>query len=338
MNGIVTVLCYLAILVLLAIGFYMLFQSMTLINSARRNMDKIYNHLHEKDKLRAAEMERIRQEYGTTSGKMDGKVSKITSMLIKLDKVLIHSGVGITYRWLNPSTYMVLSVVGFALAVILFTLILKNVALGIILGMIAVIAPYVYMVLQTDKNYRNTEDQLSYFIDMIANNSATTNDIITVMEETAKYSSEPVSGAIGRAIATSNMAGEGQNKTDLFINQLTREIEHPLFIRFVRHLDICSKGDADYRKVAKDFSVQAEEMLASMERQRAIFENGRNEIILMIVLGVVATAMSSSNFADASLLELISNMSKDLIGIIVLVVEAILYGATILYVILGSRR
>jgi len=337
MITVIVVVGYVLVICCIVFGIYQLLQSITLINAAKQNMQRIYTQLREKDEKRIAELEKERRQFGTTSGRPDSKESLLSRFLQRIDDVIIYSEAGIHYRWLNTMTYVVLSILLFAVVTLIGMLFTGNILIGLIIGIVVVLVPYVIMVHFSDKNYKATENNLSFFINMVANSSLVTNDIVTVLKEASQFSVNPIRSAINRALASSELAESSADKRAVFVSQLVREIEHPLFVRFIRNLELSSRNDADFHSVAKDYGRQLETNLASLERQRAIFANGRNEILLLAVMGLFIMPQATET-VDMTFLQAISAMFDSALGILVFVIEIAIYGGTALYLLVGQRR
>lgn len=318
------------IFLMLIFGFYTLFRAAAMIDRARMNMNRIMLQLREKKEASVKKAEAQRRQYGSTSedGKDPGFFTKI---LIDVDNRLLWSGISVERPWFNSSVYitvtMVLAVIAFAIVLVFFNWIVAAAAAGVL-----VILPYAYVTILVNQNYHNTETQLKFFISLVSSNSAMASDLINVLEMAAPYVTNPIRGAILRAASTARVKGIEEG-----IWQIEREIEHPLFRSFIRNLDICSINDGDFRSVAKDFSAQAEQSIAQLEKQRAIFANARNEVILMVGVGVALSFMSA-NFCERDLFEVIAEMSHSLLGIAIIFLELAIYLATLGYILLGKKR
>lgn len=333
MNPLYHIYFYIVIFGFLVFGFYMLLRSISIMDSAKRNMQKLYTELHDRNTYRVTQIEKERRKYGTITKKADDKHSRMALFMMKLDNLLIYSEVGIKYRWLNTSTYIVLMTVGGCLVFLLCMVFMKGVLIPLLLTTVTVLVPYAYMVNVANNNYSRTEEQLEFFINMVANNSMTTNDLITIMEKTAPYMAQPIRGALERAVVTSRINSDPSE----CIRQLTRDIEHPIFVRFIRNLEVCSRNDANYHNITKDFSSQLEISLRSAERQRAIYDNARKEILLLLIINICILPMTCA-LVDATFFQMLSDMTKDILGVFVLVVLGLLYGSTAVYLLIGKRR
>ena len=331
MNPVVYITLSAVVFALLFIGFYLLMRSASLMDAARDNMNRIMQQLHDKEEKRVAQVELERRKYGSMTGSAKGE-GLASRFLMSIDNKLIYSEISVSHPWLNASVYITLNIVVFCVALLLGMLFLNFVA-GILIAVVVVMVPYAYITHLCNVNYRNTESQLKLFINLVASNSAMTGDLLTVLEMSAPYVINPIRGAIDRALSTAKLS----EQTDEAIWQLTREIEHPMFVEFIRNLDISSKHKSDFRSVAKDFSVQADQSLKALVRRRAIFSNTRGEILTMLLLGIALLVLTAS-FCGTNIFALISEMSRSVLGLVCLLLEAVIFGSTIIYLVVGRRR
>lgn len=320
----------LLVLLLLILGFFLLFRSFSLLQLARRNMDNIMRGLREKSEKKIVDAEKERRAFGST-GRGDRSGAGIM-LLSAIDDKLVYSEFSIKFRWLNASSYLILSIL-----VATFAFLVGYLAGGILIALIvmvvAVLAPYCYIDHVANENYLKTEQHLEFFIESVSSNAVASSDLLTILEKIAPRMANPIRDAIYRAIATARVSG----KSDDGIWQLIREIEYPLFKEFLRNLEICGKQDADYRSVAQDFSKQVRQRLKAIERQRAIYQNARYEVILTMVVGVFLSFQTAS-LCERSLFEVIADMRTTVLGLVCLVGEVLIYTASMLYVLVGKRR
>ncbi len=326
----VKLLFYIAILGLLFLAYYQLFRSIVLKDKIKQNMDRVYTKLASKDKKRISDIEKERREYGTVGGKNGNAFNKI---LDKIDNLLIYSGVGITYPWLNTSTLIALEVLGLCLIFLILILFVGNIVVSVLVSCVFAVIPFLVLSVKADEAYRCTEKQMTLCVNIVSNMSVSTNNIVTVIKEVAPYMAYPLAGAMERAVSTANLTGDDSS----CVRQLTREIEHPMFVRFLRHLEICSKNDSDFKSVAKDYAVQVDAALKNARRMKAIFDNGKASIISLIGISLVMIGMMAG-YTDSGIGEMLVNMSHDLFGAVILIFTGMVYLAAVLYIVLGMRR
>lgn len=317
------------VFILLSVGFGLLFESLILKEKIKANMDKVYKGLAEKNDKRVKDLEIERRRYGN----IDSKKNFFEKRMDKLDHLLVYSGFSVKVGWLNTSTYIVVNVVGGALLFLVTFVLTNNLVLAAVFAAVPILAVYFWMCSISDKRYKTVEGQLSFCVNMVANVSGSTNDLVTVFDSVSGYMGEPLRTAMKRAVSVAGMTGSAAD----CVNVLAREIEHPLFIRFVRNLEICAKADADYKNVARDYAPQVERYVRASERKRAIFANGRNQILLLAGLGV-GLIYASCDALGTGFSATINGMMQSMLGTVVLIFEGLLFSGAILYAIFGMRR
>lgn len=323
-------LFYLVILGLLYITYYQLFRSIVLKDRIKHNMDKVYTKLASKDKKRISDIEKERREYGTVGGQKGNAINKV---LDKMDNLLIYSGAIVRFPWLNTSTLIVLEILGMCILFLFLLLVVGNLVPAILFSFLASTVPFLVMSIKADDAYKCTERQMTLCVNIVSNMGVSTNNIVTVIKEVAPYMAYPLKGAMERAVSAANLTGDDS----ICVRQLSREIEHPMFVRFIRHLEICAKNDSDFKSVAKDYSGQVDAALKNSRRMKAIFDNGKGSILSLIGVSVVMICMMAGYMGE-NVFAMIYEMSHDLFGALVLIFTGLVYIAALLYMVLGMRR
>lgn len=322
----------LIIVALLGCGVYMMLQSITLIEAAKRNAARIYSELHSRDEKRVLQAEQERRRFGTVAKRGKGK-NFLTRLLENIDNKLSYSGMNIRFPWLNTSIYVVACIVAAVLAFLAALTISRNILIAVLAAAAVTAAPYCGLSIKADDNYKRTEEQMEFFVSMVSNNSMTTSELITVLENTAPYMLNPIKGALERATAKAKISGKSSD----CIAMLCKEVEHPIFVHFLQNLEICSRHDADYHKVAKNFSAQVEEAVKTSAKQRAIISETRVNIFVLLILGGFLLSQMCANFGE-SLYATIIEMMNSTFGMVVLGIEMVILMAVIIYMIIGFRR
>lgn len=320
----------LCIFLLLLVGFFALFRSLILRESVKNSMDRIYTSLASKDAQRLERLDEERRRYGTLTGTDSGTFGRFME---KVDNLLVYSGWSISYPWLNTSTFILLYVVGGGLLFLLTLSLTGSIILSLVVVLAVGIFPIFRMSVAADNAYRNTEGQMVLCVNMVANLGDATDSIIVVLQEVAPFMTDPLRTSIARAIATANLAGNEAAG----IRQLCREVEHPLFVQFIRHLEVSSRNSADFREIARDFGGQVDSAIRNANRQKEIFINGRANILTLVGVGVVMMFLIA-NFGGRNLGEVLVDMSHSVFGIIILIYLIGVMASALLYTILGMRR
>lgn len=330
MNDAVFFIADICIFLLLFVGFFSLFRSLILRESVKNSMDRIYTSLASKDAKRLERLDEERRKYGTLTGTDSGAFGRFME---KVDNLLVYSGWSIAYSWLNTSTFILLYVVGGGLLFILVLTLTGSLLVALIAVLAAGIFPIFRMAVAADNAYQNTESQMVLCVNMVANLGDATDSIMVVLQEVAPFMTDPLRTSIARAIATANLAGRESDG----IRQLCREVEHPLFVQFIRHLEVSSRNSADFREVARDFGGQVDSAIRNANKQKEIFASGKANILMLIAVGLIMMFMIAT-FDGSSFGTVIMEMTHSIFGLVVLVYLIGVIAAAILYMILGMRR
>lgn len=318
------------IFLFLLMGFFAMFKSLIFRESVKKSMDRIYTTLASKDAERLERLDEERRKYGTISSTGSGAIGRFME---RVDNLLVYSGWSIRYTWLNTSTFILLYVVGGGCLFLVSYALSGNLMLAVLMVLVVGIFPIFRMSTAADNAYKSVESQLVLCVNMVANLGDATDSIIVVLEEVAPFMTNPLRTLIRRAVSTANLAGKESDG----IRQLCREVEHPLFVQFIRHLEVSSKNSADFRVVARDFSGQVDAAIRAANKQREIFNGGKSNIIALMAVGAVMMYMIAT-FDGSSIGAVFMAMSHSVFGMIVLLYVIAIYGAAVLYMMLGMRR
>lgn len=322
---------WVVIFLLLFAGFYFFLSGARDIDAAHINMNHLMDDLLGKKEMTVKKVEARRRKYGSASS--DGKDPGFgEKFLIMIDNQLLWSGTSIIRPWFTAQIYLIVT---FVLAVVLFGLgyVTFNIAAGFLMVCVVVVVPYGYLISVTNTNYHNTEKQMKFFINLVSSNSSAGGDLLTVLERSIEYVADPIRSALIRAVSTARLTGN----SDLAIQQLEREIEHPLFKNFIRNLYVSSKNNADFHSVANDYSEQADQFIAALERQRTIFSNARSEVLLMFVVGI-GLSFYTAYFCERNLFEVIEEMTHSTLGMVCIFIEIAIYLSALVYMLFGRKR
>lgn len=330
MNTYFSIFAHGALFLLLMASFYLILKSIFLRERMKQGMEQIYTKLASKDNKRLENIEMLRRRYGSVVGKESGIFGRF---LLSVDNMLTYSGFSIRYKWLNTSTYLVLCIVGGGVVFIGALLLGSHLLVAALATTFVLVLPIFRMVTAADNAYRCVETQMVLCVNLVANMGDATNSVTVVLKEVAPYMSDPLRTTIYRALSTIELTGVESDG----IRQLCREVEHPMFVQFIRHLEITAKNDADFRKVARDYATQVDMSMRAAERQKGIFAKGRASILTLQGVGILLIYMLCS-YTGSSVFFTLSEMSTNAFGILVLFVLSGVYVGAILYMLLGLRR
>ena len=226
---------------------------------------------------------------------LEGRQEK-TNLLYKLDLLVLQSNI----RKFIP----------FASTEILF--VLATVAYGVvahltgtwIFGMLGFVGVgflcYMVLYFMALSNYRKTEESLMTFINLLENYSSMEDELIAIFSRIQTFLTEPIKSAVEQCCIEAEMTGDKGRA----IRNLEKRIEHEKFKELVRNLEICSRYEANYGEVIKDSRSLLREYLAAAKERKAILNNARIEIAMIIgCSGIVFWMMN--DFTQAGIMSVL---------------------------------
>ncbi|MCR5720569.1 MAG: hypothetical protein K6F84_08385 [Lachnospiraceae bacterium] len=331
MNHVYFYILLILVFILLFIGVYELMRSVVLMEKARENLQKIMSDIRWRNDVKIKDIEALRKKYGSTSG---GGKKKLSSRIFeKVDNVLVYSETSVHNDRINASNYIIGNILLFLICLAFGLFILDSFLLGFFIGVTFVFIPFLVMSVKAAKNYRATENQIKFFVNLVSSNAVLSTDLCTVLELCAPQVQNPIRDAILRAVNTTRISGD----PGAYFWRLTREIEHPLFVQFIRNIEICSKTDANYKKISDDYSEQLDQKLDALIVQRAIRQKAKTEILIMLCVGMAAMYFSVS-MTGMPFREVLGMMAHSTAGIIVLFIELLVFGSNAIYLLVGGLK
>lgn len=237
---------------------------------------------------KAKEQEEERQSEQNRLLLIEGRQEK-TNLLYKLDLLVLQSNIRKTIPFASTEILLVLTIVlsatGFAVA--------ASITGTWIFGMLGFIGIsflcYMALYFMARNNYRKTEESLMTFINLLENYSSMEDELIAIFSRIQTFLTEPVRSAVEQCCMEAEMTGD-KGKA---IRNLEKRIEHEKFKELIRNLEICSRYEANYGEVIKDSRSLLREYLAAAKERKAILNNARIEIAMIIgCCGVVFWMMN----------------------------------------------
>lgn len=230
---------------------------------------------------------------------IEGQQEK-TAFLYKMDILVLQSNIKKFLPFASTEILLIFTIGMASIGFMAITLISDTWIFGI-LGF-AGVCFLIYMMLyfMALSNYRKTEESLMTFINLLENYSNMEDELIAIFSRIQPFLTDPVRSAVEQCCMEAEMTG---NKS-LAIRNLEKRIEHEKFKELIRNLEICSRYEANYGEVIKDSRSLLREYLASVKERKAIMNNARVEIAMIIVCcGVVFWMMN--DFTETGILTLL---------------------------------
>lgn len=254
----------------------------------QKTLQSIYTQMSESERARA-ESERQQRDIHGEGIKHD--------MLSNLDEELSYSGIKDRFRWMTTELYIVIVLLTTALGTIIATA-----TGGFIIGSIvafAIVALFKLAIsLMASSRERKIEEQMLQFMNIIENFSRTSDDIIDILEKTARYIDNPLSSHIRNAVHEARGTGD----SELALQDLQDSVKNKYFKVLIRNLDTTSKLENNYADIIEDCRNVFHSYIKSQKEKRSIRKNGVIEILAMIVIGFICSYMLGQMTPDGNIL------------------------------------
>lgn len=239
---------------------------------------------------------------------VEGRQEKI-NLLYKLDLLVLQSNIKKYVPFASTEILMIFALGMAAADFALVTSITGTWVFGM-LGFVGVLfLGYLVLYFMALENYHKTEESLMTFINLLENYSGMEDELITIFSRIQPFLSEPIKSAVENCCAEARMTGD-RNQA---IRNMEKRIEHEKFKELIRNLEICSRYEANYGEVIKDSRGLLREYLATVKERKAILNNARVEIAMILgCCGIVFWMMN--DFTQTGILPLLlSNTAGNLI-------------------------
>ena len=205
-------------------------------------------------------------------------------LLYRLDLVLYQSGISKNLPWMVSEIFFLMSVF-MTTACFTAVLILSGKMLyALCTGILFVFIEYMTVTLLMAHNTKRIEEDIINFANLLDNYSKTSDDIVSIMENTWLYLGEPLRSSVRNCCAECRTSGD----TVAAFKRLELSVRHPKFSELVRNLELCSRYNADYSSVIRKNRELIENYLAQKQIRKQMANNSRlNILILYAGAGVV---------------------------------------------------
>lgn len=227
---------------------------------------------------------------------VEGRQEK-TNLLYKLDLLVLQSNIRKFIPFASTEILLVMTIILAAFGYIGVAYLTGTWIFGM-LGFVGVgFLCYMVLYFMAISNYWNTEESLMTFINLLENYSSMEDELIAIFSRIQTFLTEPVRSAVEQCCIEAEMTGDKGRA----IRNLEKRIEHEKFKELVRNLEICSRYEANYGEVIKDSRSLLREYLAAAKERKAILNNARVEIAMIIACsGIVFWMMN--DFTQAGIM------------------------------------
>lgn len=274
-------------------------------------MKEFFKALHTKD---VYEKLLLRYEIRLKKEKMrqieEGNIKK-KPLLYRIDRILDYSGIKKYISFINAELFIFILLFFLVIIFAIVTIISGKLLYGFASDIIFCIIVYCTLYALSGKYYNNLEANIMTLLNLIENFNKTQDDIVGIFRKTIPYIGEPISSILSEFCSEVRMYGDINQAFD----NMNARIEHRKCRELIHNLKVCSRYESDYESVVRDLRTSMINYLEIKAERKVIINNGRAEIVILIVCAAFIIYLFS-NIISGSLLIL---LSESLIGNIIII-------------------
>ena len=237
-------------------------------------------------------VERIRQRY---KDKRDSKVKKETdfakvygdienkSLLYKIDRLLLTSGVKRKIPKLSAGMFIAILVVLALVSFILSIAILQNIFLALFISAAVVVVLIAILKAFSAKKYNEIEDGTEIFVSLLCNHSKGSTDLVTIFE--GAYTS--LEGELRSLVGTFLNDVKRIGSVDEALDIMKDSVDNKQFRTIIVNLKNCSHFRANYEEVLSQMMSQIAESLTSREERKNVLFSMKITLVVISVASLV---------------------------------------------------
>ncbi|WP_343246766.1 hypothetical protein [Diplocloster hominis] len=209
------------------------------------------------------------------------------SVLYRFDLMILQSNIRYYLPFLNTEIFLVLMMTASVAAAALAKSLSGIWVLTIPAAAFTMFLFYLVIYSLSVSNYKKTQNSITQFANLLENFSETSDDLIFIFEKVCPYLDVPLRPALQECVSTARNTGNVEEA----LRNLELQIEHPQFRNLIRNLEICSRHEANYAEIIRDNRRSLQEYLQDQKERKALYDNGRIEISIILLLCLVVTSM-----------------------------------------------
>lgn len=276
-------------------------------------VERITSEFEDRYKKRAEAEEKRRS--------LEGNVSKI-KFINTFDEMLDRSGLKEKYSFLNSEVYISITLIIALLFYLLSKFIYNFIAFNLIIAIAVCFISYLIVYYRSGIIFQKIDNEIMSFINNIENFSTTSKDIVTIFEEVIPFTGDPLTKFLQEFVVTAKSSGDVRGA---FV-KLERRLENDDMVTLLKNLEMASRNSANYTEIIKEARKLFKKYFKQKNKRKLIIDNGRQSIIIVILVGLVMVYAVNS-FIGGQLIQSLSLtlFGNVLLGIGILIIIAALW-------------
>lgn len=217
-------------------------------------------------------------EFVTRFGSIENK-----SLLYKMDRLIITSGIKNKLPWMNGEIFLLnmvgLFIVGFFEGMTFFS----NFFVEIFLATAQTVALYVIVKGLSGRTYNQIEDATAIFISILSNHAKGSSDIVTIMQKTSVSLIGPLRGIVEKFITDCESTGN----IDVAFDYMKESVDNRQLKTIFVNLKNCMHYQANYEEVLVQMMGQVAAGLSAREDRKNILFSMRLTLAVISIIAVI---------------------------------------------------
>ena len=272
-----------------------------------------------------------RQEAEDAEWEKDGEREK-KPFMYNFDRLIDFCGLRNAIPSVSAEMFIILFVLIIALSVFLSVFSGLGAFLGMIIGVGICFLIRAIMRAVADINYNSVENGMFSFINAVATEAKSSDDIISVLDKAKTTLCRPLRVAMRNCVVEARSTGRVMEA----LRHFELAVENKEMKKIIRNLAMCTQTDSDYFSVMEHCRLGIKEHVNAREERKAIANNAKVTTIQLLVISAISLVLVG-NICDTSnvFLYLWSFFSGKVVLVFILVV---MFFCLIDFFVIGERE
>ena len=246
-----------------------------------------------------------------------------SSLLFKLDRLVLTSGIRTLLPWLNGEYLILIMVLAAVAGVFEGILIFQNFFVALFLAAAQVVAVYAVLLYLSGKTYNRIEDGTAIFISILSNHAKGSSDIVTIMTRTLPSLHGPLRALVQKFI----MDCEKYGNVDIAFDHMKESIDNRQLQTIIINLKNCMHYQANYEEVLMQMMSQVAAGLTAREDRKNVLFEMKLTLAIISVMAVVIVWIIGNGLG----IDVVGSLTGNAFG------QTLLFLTGILYLMVGIK-
>jgi tight adherence protein B len=202
----------------------------------------------------------------------------------KVDDIIESSSIRFIFPLITSEIFLFSSIVIAVVSTTAFhAFIYSSVIFDILIFISGLFLPYLLLKKATAIVGGKIDSQILPWLNTLSNLSATNDDIVAIVEKSTLYLKTPLRKYAEGFVLEAKQGVELQNA----ITHFEDKVSNRRLKQFIRNLGVCSKHDADYKKVINKSKILLRGYFIEKARRKKDITQGKMDIVVTLVIGIV---------------------------------------------------